>query len=77
MGAKAGREAMVKAVNEGLANADWQDFLVNEWARGCKNLSVIVIHTQKNCVAICIVRRSARRGQEQCDALLNNRGRAD
>ncbi len=39
---KASEEARVKAIHECLADTHGKHLLVDEWTRGCKNLSVIV-----------------------------------
>ncbi len=55
VGMKASKEARVKANHECLADTDRKHLLVDEWTRGCEDLSVIVKHWREDCVPSGIV----------------------
>jgi hypothetical protein len=43
VGAEAGSEVSVKAIHEGLAEADWENVLIHKGAGGSKNLGAIIL----------------------------------
>ncbi len=48
---------MVKAIDEGLADADGENIHINEWPGGCKNLSVVVVDTREDGVPGSVIVR--------------------